>query len=206
SSRFFNVLLDEIFNNEFKHRYRDKKFDFVKSCIDSLIIETMLDETLSPRFWFLWRILARKIEKTGFKYLSDKVLLDNQFFSIDATDWVPIHGQKTFYEHFIPSAKSVKSSAKLLASIGYSEMMPDGIVWLAELIGVEWPDEKNTLLAFERVIIRSFYTSEYRKMIKSSAKLRSAFIRIVDHLIDKNASASAFLIREDFISRNPGEA
>ncbi|SDE34881.1 ATPase family associated with various cellular activities (AAA) [Mucilaginibacter pineti] len=204
SGRFFSLLTDDVYNGDFKNNFRDKKFDLIKGCLETLITETLLEESLAPSFWFVWHRLAGRILETGIGYFSDKVLLDLIYFKSDATDWAPIHGQKALYERFIPQVRNVKSSAKLLASIGFSEMMPEGISWLAGFIGEEWQDEKNTLFWFERIIIRCFYTQEYRKLIKGSSRLRADFIKIVDHLIDKNASASAFLIREDFISRNPG--
>lgn len=204
SGKYFDILIDEIYSGGFEHEFRDKKFELIKNCLDAVMIETWQVPDLAPRFWFLWHKLAGRILTTGIQTFSDKVLLDHYFFNTEATDWAPIHDQKGFYGQFIPVVKNVRSSARLLASIGFTEMMPEGINWLAEFVGNEWPDEKNTLIWFERVIIRCFYTSEYRKMIKGSARLRTDFVRIVDHLIDKSASASAFLIREDFISRNPG--
>jgi hypothetical protein len=80
--------------------------------------------------------------------------------------------------------------------------MPDAIEWIALRIDEHDTEEENPLYYFEKIIIQAYYAGETRKKILASLKLKDFFIKILDALINRNASSSAYIIREDFISQN----
>lgn len=74
--------------------------------------------------------------------------------------------------------------------------MPEGVLWLASLIKDNGTKDRNSLHYLENISVRTFYDPKYRSLIRNSANLRDNFVAILDKLIDRSSSSTAYVIRE----------
>ncbi|TEB41615.1 hypothetical protein D0809_24605, partial [Flavobacterium circumlabens] len=158
------------------------------------------DESKSYNFWILWNYLSHKILTTKTFIFDKTLLLDHRILSLSQKEWAPLESKKDFFETVILEGGDLNSSGRLIAGIGYKELMPDGIIWLAERIKNEWPDNEDWNFYIEKIVIKTYYDGIRRKEVTLSATLRNAFISLLDKLIDESASSTAYIIRDDFIS------
>lgn len=180
-------------------RYRRSGSDLVRGCLELILTFAIEDEKLIPNFWVLWNHLSSKTLESANGYFTDILLLDYSYWGSDGKNWKGIKGRKYFFEPLINHSGTLRTTGKLLSGVGYSELMPDGISWLAELLKSQTLENKNEIYYFEKLATRIFYDPEMRVTIRKNGELRNSFLSILDALVDQN-SASAFLIREDFIS------
>lgn len=199
AQKVFDELTKPTFSGELQNSYSRRKDKFIEQTLEAVIRGVVQNESLKHSFWLLWEHFLNKTINHGSAYYCDKLLLNHMFFNTDS-DWEPIKGKKPFFEKVIKYVADIDSTAKLIATIGYSELMPDGIIWLSKLISDEWSEDKNTLYYLEKIAIKTFYDPEYRNLIRTSANFRCNFIVILDQLIDIGFSSTAYVIREDLIS------
>ncbi len=134
-------------------------------------------------------------------FIFDKAFLFNhRILFLTQLDWNPLKNKKHFFETFILQGGDLESSGRLTAGIGFEELMPDAVSWLAERIKKEWPGNKGWDFYLEKIIIQTYYDGRMRREITATARLRNDFIALLDKLIDQSASSTAYIIREDFIS------
>jgi hypothetical protein len=196
----FKKLIDWCYTPELKGRFSNKRYEFAEKCLDEIIQQLIDDESKSSQFWLLWDYLLQKsLENKNFIFDS-KLLLNYQFIPTSKYDWIPLKGKKYFFETLILEGGDLYSAVKLIAGIGFNELMPDGIIWLAERISNEWPDKEYWTFYVEKIVIQTYYDSARRKEIMETAKFRNAFISVLDKLLDNSASSTAYIIRDDFIS------
>lgn len=200
--KFLDEITSWAFEPGLELQFRDKRYEFVEKCLDEVIVKVIRNEDLSSKFWPLWEHLAQKSIETRTLYFDSQLLLDNIFFDSKARDWVPLHGKANFFAKLINANADLNVSIKLISTIGFNELMPDAIEWIALRIDEHDTEEENPLYYFEKIIIQAYYAGETRKKILASLKLKDFFIKILDALINRNASSSAYIIREDFISQN----
>lgn len=192
-----NQLLDLPLSEN--RRYRRSGSAFVNGCLELVLTFAIEDEKLLPSFWNLWNHLFSKTLESTSGYFSAILLLDYSYWGKDEKNWKGIKGRRHFFEQLINHSGTLRTTAKLLSGVGYSELMPDGILWLASLLKSQTLEDKNEIYYLERLTTRILYDPKVRSAIRNNAELRNSFITILDALIDQS-SASAFLIREDFIA------
>ncbi|CAC9974433.1 ATP-binding protein [Flavobacterium panici] len=196
----FKMLIDWAYIEGSRRTYGNKKYDFVEKCLEELINQLTIDESKSNNFWVLWNYLSHKI-LTNKTFIFDKILLlDHRILALSQKEWTPLEGKKDFFGTVILGGGDLNSSGRLIAGIGYNELMPDGIIWLAERIKNEWPDNEHWNFYLEKIVIKTYYDGIKRKEVTLSAALRNSFILLLDKLIDESASSTAYIIRDDFIS------
>lgn len=201
SKQFIDQLLSWVYEPEYKRQFRDKRYEFVEKCLDQVIRKVIESEEHALSFWKLWEYLAQKSLTSHTLHFDTKLLLDNIFFGSSQQDWKPLEGKKDFFRPLIKGKGNLASALKLISGIGFKELMPEAIVWLADRIEEHSGESENPLIYFEKIIIQGYYDGPLRKMISGNQKSRVAFIKILDALIDQSASSSAYIIREDFISQ-----
>lgn len=194
------TLIDWAFTPELKGTFNNKKYEFVQKCLDEVIYQLVNDSSKIKEFWILWDYLREKTLVSKKYFFDSQLLLNFQLIPSNQEDWLPLRGKKHFFETIILGGGNLNSAVKLISGIGFRELMPDGIMWLAERISTEWPDNENWKFYLEKIVIQTYYDGTRRKEIVQTPKYRNAFISILDKLIDESASSTAFIIRDDFIS------
>lgn len=196
----FKALIDWAYADGVKIFYSDKRYDFTVKCLEEVVNQFLNDESKAANFWILWSYLSHKI-LTAKMFIFDKAFLFNhRILSLTQLDWNPLKNKKHFFETFILQGGDLESSGRLTAGIGFEELMPDAVSWLAERIKKEWPGNKDWDFYLEKIIIQTYYDGRMRREITATARLRNDFIALLDKLIDQSASSTAYIIREDFIS------
>ena len=196
----FQELIDWAYIEGSKHKFSNSKYDFVEKCLEEIINQVIKDESKSDIFWILWNYLSSKCLSTKSFFFSKAVLLNHRILSLSQNEWSPLLNKKHFFESIILDGGDLTSAGRLIAGIGYQELMPDGIIWLSERIKNEWPYNKDWNFYLEKIIIHTYYEGEQRKKVTASTNLRKAFISLLDKLIDETGSSTAYIIRDDFIS------
>jgi hypothetical protein len=96
----------------------------------------------------------------------------------------------------------IRSVVRLLSGIGTTVLLPDGIIWLKDVID-NTPDplvelsESNALFYSERLIQKVYY--RHLNEIKAHQELRESYLHFLDIMINLGSSL-AFIIRERVIS------
>lgn len=199
-------VFDKILNCVYlKERFYNRLYnDFVKSILFKIIIEVDQEHSYSGKFKLIWAKLHKKNAERKNQLLSDYLLLygDGGIWNKNIKKWIPIEDTKFFFKRVIYDIKQIKLISSFLSGVGFTETLPDGVHWYADLLrgsSITIIFDKMELFYTERLVQRLFYDSMKRKMIKNSSILRNDFIYILDILIN-SGSAIAFIIREDFIS------
>lgn len=196
----FKALIDWAFADGAKTLYRNKRYEFTVKCLEEVVNQFLNDGSKASNFWILWSYLSHKI-LTAQAFIFDKPFLFNhRILFLTHLDWNPLENKKHFFETIILKGGDLESAGRLTAGIGFEELMPDAVSWLAERIKKEWPGNKDWDFYLEKIIIQTYYDGRRRKEITASARLRNDFIALLDKLIDQSASSTAYIIREDFIS------
>jgi hypothetical protein len=196
----FNSILDCVYIRE---DYYNKPFeDFVESFLTKMIALT--ENEHSDKFKYLWGILYQKNTQRKDQLLSNFLLLygNGDLWYPQTKKWEPMQGAKILFKDAIYNIRDIKLSSAFLSGVGFTETLPDGVHWYADLLKDSYItsiSEKMELYYTERLIQRLFYDNEKRKVIKNSSILRNDFIYVLDILIN-SGSAIAFIVREDFIS------
>lgn len=200
ASRVFDELLKPVFSIDEDAKYNRKKDGFIEQTLEWILWEIIPNHSLANNFWRLWDYFFKKITDYGTVYYGSKLLLNHTEFKLDS-EWTPILGKKRFFGRVIPAIGDLDASARLIATIGYKELMPEAITWLSELLdNTQWSGQKETLFYIEKIAIRTFHHHEHRVNIRNSVTFRNNFINILDHLINNGLSSTAYVIREDLIS------
>jgi len=194
SLEIFHTILNCLHINE----------DFVKHILLNIIMEVDINPDLSGRFRLLWEELSNKNKEKRNQVLSDYLLLygDGNIWNKSTKEWKPIHGEKLFFKDAISDICQIKLTSAFLSGVGFTETIPDGIHWLADLLNRLHTTilyDKAELYYTERLIQRIIYNNDKRMAVRKSTTLRHDFIYILDILIN-SGSVIAFVIREDFIS------
>lgn len=204
------VIALDIFDNILNCVYREEDFynrpynDFVKGILTKLILIVDQEHRFSDRFKFLWSELYKKNSENKNQLLSDYLLLygDGGIWNKNTKKWVPVEGAKILFKDVILDIKQIKLTSAFLSGVGFTETLPDGVHWYANLLKgsfISSLSDKMELHYTEQLIQRLFYDNVKRNEIKKSSILRGDFIYILELLIN-SGSALAFIIREDFIS------
>lgn len=199
---YFKELIDWLYEGTYNPRsYRDKKLEFVEGILKQLLYKVDADHNLISNFWIIWEYFFQKIKGTGVTSFGEILLLDHEFWNWEAIHWTPIKDRKSFFKEAIATVAFIKPTIKLLAGGGFTELMPEGINWFADLLKTTNATLEGRLVTFytEKLIQKVFYNSTIRKQVKSNALLRKNYLYLLDALISEGSSIS-FLIREDFIS------
>lgn len=196
----FKKILDWVFHRNSK--CPREGVELVHRILEEILTKTIEYRSYVLNFWQLWEILSTYILKSTWHYFDDIVLLDYNYWSDnDKEGWDGIKGRRLFFEPLVNHIGALKSTAKLVAFVGYQELMPNGILWLEGLLKDNANLDKNEKAYLEIIVKRVFYDKELRTIVRANSELKSAFLLILDALINQSSSL-AFLIREDFISMN----
>jgi len=195
---FFETLTNATFEISKGRKIKSKIHDFISQRLEDLHLAFLADESKSGSYWNLFeKFIAECTKNKSFAF--DKQLLFNHYmFDSFGFNWVPLCGKKQLFTDFIGAGANLNYSIKFISGIGFTEMMPDALELLASRTTVDWIEHENSFY-FDKLIIQAYHDSYYRKRFQNNVKLRNAFIEILDSLINKNASSSAYIIREDFI-------
>ena len=196
----FKELLTIIAIESEEKYFKHKQKDFLERCLDELISQVIKDTSLSGNFWLLWELLSKEFQQ-GKVPFHEKLLLDYPYWNSDLKEWAPLENKMNFYSPIIPHLIKFKPLVKLLSGVGFTALMPGGLLWLSGALETIDFEEKYFTYFTEKLAINIFYDEEIRTIIRNNAQLREAFILILDKLIDESSSP-AFLIRESFISLN----
>ena len=195
SVSFLDELIDGYLTNKDHSR---KRFDFVDRTLKEMTSICKAEHV--ERFWVLWERAYSKLSASGNRRLLGTIMLDYQFWFHVKTDWPPIKNKSKFFEKVTTSEKSlVKETAKLLAGLGFPELLPHGINWLWKQVQENGIDGKDEFDYTENLATAVFYDPRIRSIIQGDLTLRESYIGLLDRLIEKS-SPSAYLIREDVIS------
>ena len=196
----FRVLIDDLYDpNQVLYR---SKMDFIERCFRGIIGEVRRNDDLIPNFQLLWDYLLNKITSSNSKILSDYLLLsDRQLESLN--HWKPIEGRKSFFKKAIFQLESPKSTLQLLSGIGFTELMPDGIDWLVNILRKSPSSmlDNQMINHGEKLVQRVFYDQSIRIQVRNNKSLRENFLYLLDLLIN-NGSSTAFYMRENFIKND----
>ncbi|SCY76098.1 ATPase family associated with various cellular activities (AAA) [Flavobacterium anhuiense] len=198
ASNFFETMTDIVFESSDERKMRNKVKDFISQRLEDLHLAYLADES-KLRYWNLLEKFIDKCTKAKV-FTFDKQLLFNHYYMSDSYqfNWLPLAGKKQLLLDFIDAGANLDNSIKLVSGIGFTEMMPDAVEVIASRMSKDRIDYENSYY-FDKLIIQAYHDSTYRKALQSNVKLRNSFIKILDLLINKNASSSAYIIREDFI-------
>lgn len=197
----------ELFSNFLHHAINRKQimhdaFEFVKDIVESLIFEE--DKILSSRFWDLWEILEKEVKTNKDPDFLALLFLSFPWWNSDSEDWSPLQGKKPYIQKLIRELGKfdIKSVTRLISGIGTATLLPDGIIWISQVIK-EMPErdkrlkDSDVFFYFERLIRRAYY--RHLKDIKSDKELRDNFLYVLDTLINLGSSL-AFIVRERVVS------
>ena len=97
------------------------------------------DNSVTKQFWKLWDCLSDRFQRGTIYEYADKILLNYLYWTGEERDWEPLRNKAIFFVPIIPHLTEFSSLAKLLAGIGFKEMVPAGLfgyqVHLIKLIG-----------------------------------------------------------------------
>ena len=203
SQELFSGILDYLYRDrDGKPYFRYESTKYIKELLERIIIEE--DKINSQTFWDLWETLENKIRTTGKRDFLSHLFLSIPWRASETEDWQPLR-QKRFYVRKLIielGHNDIRSVVRLLSGIGTTVLLPDGIIWLREVIN-NIPDplvelnESNTLFYSERLIQKVYY--RYLNEIKAHQGLRESYLHFLDILINLGSSL-AFIIRERVIS------
>jgi guanylate kinase len=157
----------------------------------------------SDNFWDIWESLATKIKEYQLKYLVKVIFLNSTRFTIESRDFPDLQSRQSFFKSKVEEIGhfDVVSVLKLLSGIGALSLLPDGIIWIEQLLDKhknlkEELNQPKILMHFEALIKRlDQYHSE---KIRASEYLKKSLISLLDILIKKGSSA-AYNIREKLL-------
>lgn len=203
--KLFNELIKDAFEEPFEVLAQQLKYLEAIPKMINRIINTLdwvyLEENCpyTERFWTLWIIFKERCLQTNRPYMMDFLFLPIKWKET-AIDWKPLRGKKQLFRELIVNYGylRIESSVKLLSGIGCTELLPEGINWLAGTLRLS-PGliTKIDSKELEKLVNRAFY--RHGKEIKSDKELVADFLFLLDLMIDFNSSI-AFLIKEYFIS------
>jgi hypothetical protein len=195
----FSELVDWSFINSGSYsRRRDSKFMIIANSLEQMT--ALVEETneLLPVFWSFWEYLFSKEKEANTQIFGGILLFD--FDSWRTSQYEPLlAGKKQQIQEAIGKYQSIRRTLKLIAGIGFTECMPDGIIWIKGLLQNKPLSETDDINYAEKLVISIFYNNTLRTTIKTNRRFQDPFMQLLDQLIN-TGSASAFLIREDIIS------
>ena len=201
-SSFLNEMIDWIMLlkiEQFEESW--KKVEFISEIFKNVVSFVDEQDILIPNFWIIWERLFDKMKSTQSYIFQTNLLLESNYWNTEATEWKPIKERCSFFEEVVKINVSIDATIQLLSGIGFTEVMPDGINWYVDALKKNEINLKkdNRTQYTEKLVQRVFYTPNVRTQVKNIKNLRDNYIYLLDRLIDES-SASAFSIREDFIT------
>lgn len=201
SQHFFSYILDQVWGTKGQNiDYR--AYEFVDKTIEQMIV--LQDKLNTPNFWELMKILEGKINDTKNQKYIGYLFLSTPWWNGDADDWLPLRNKKLYFRDLIKfmGIHDLKSVIKLLSGIGTKTLLPDGIIWLQDIMesSPEYIGElsDSDSFVYTEKLIRRVYNL-YRRTVKATPELRKSFLFILDHMINAGSSL-AFIIRERMIT------
>jgi hypothetical protein len=197
SAIFFETLTDRVFESSGAIKLKKKTIEFISQRLEDIHLAYLQDESRS-QYWVLFEKFIDKCTIKKVFVFEEQLLFNRPIFDSFEFNGNPLSGKKMLFLDFIRSGADLSKSVKFISGIGFTEMMPDALEVISDRISGEsvWNDETYY---FDKLIIQAFHDSVYRKRLQSHFKLRKSFIEILDFLINKTGSASAYIIREDFV-------
>jgi len=161
SVSFFDELIDGYLTTK---DHSGKRFDFVDRTLKEMMSICKAEQV--ERFWVLWERAYSKLSASGNRRLMATIMLDYQFWFSVKTDWPPIKNKSKFFEKVTTNEKSlVKETAKLLAGLGFPELLPHGINWLWKQVNDHGIDAKDEFTHTENLVTAVFYDHRLRMIV-----------------------------------------
>lgn len=151
-------------------------------------------------FMEVWRHIYFTIKNANKKYYTDRLLLDKGFI-LEDSDWEVIKGKKAFIKDMILylGSSDYKSVINLLSGFGSKTLLPDGLIWLKQLLIADYSPLSKDIFLTEKLLQRAF--SFHHKAIQNDKTLKDIYIDMLDYMVQAGSSTS-FYIRELMIGRN----
>jgi hypothetical protein len=177
--------------------YNRPIFEFVQKCLDQITTTIAQNPDLDTQiFGFYWKRLLDASIAASNKYFTSTLLLESPYWHDHVTDWKPIRDNKLLFIEIIQKAGEHASDSvvRLLAGIGSDILLPDGLVWLYEILqkrGIEQVKIHDMERLLNRVWV--FHAPSIRK----KPDLLNSLMAILDLMVEKGSSL-AFFMRESF--------
>lgn len=175
--------------------YNRPIFEFVQKCLDQITTTIAQNPDLDTQiFGFYWKRLLDASIAASNKYFTSTLLLESPYWHDHVTDWKPIRDNKLLFIEIIQKAGEHASDSvvRLLAGIGSDILLPDGLVWLYEILqkrGIEQVKIHDMERLLNRVWV--FHAPSIRK----KPDLLKSLMAILDLMVEKGSSL-AFFMRE----------
>ena len=213
----FKMLIESVLKHKSTIRYgRDELLEFVNYVLDFIVIKLHDNGVLGiqekvykkqiENFWSLWDVFYEMMPEDGMCPLMEKLMLDTRYLCFDErsvpdeSDWDVLENQKEFYKKVLlgKGKTYINSAIKVFSTIGNKAFMPDGIIWIVEILKSDLGLCKclKTTHA-DRMIKRLFY--DHISAIKSDKKLIDDYLWMLNKMVELGSS-DAYFIRENVIT------
>ncbi|WP_044236412.1 hypothetical protein [Haliscomenobacter hydrossis] len=189
-------LFDQLLHTILQAKPDDQSiFKFVQRSVEEIIRAMAQNNNLSTQiFGFYWKHLLNASIAANNKYFSAKLLLESPYLHDYVTDWQPIRDNKALFIEIMQKMgeHAPNSVVRLLAGIGSDILLPDGLVWLYEILqkrGIEQVKIHDMERLLNRVWV--FHAPSIRK----KPDLLKSLMAILDLMVEKGSSL-AFFMRE----------
>jgi hypothetical protein len=197
SDQLFTNILDHLFN-KIEHTSSDTN-KFFSDFLENMIVAQ--NELNTNRFWKLWSKLAQKLRIHPNEKIIPYLFLSMRWWGKNQTDWKPLLGQKLYYKELVEDlgSYSLDSVLKLLSGIGSTKFLPEGLIWIEQILPKELKIQKKSNRFYYLENIVEIINGSYQNRIQRDPELRRASIYILNLLIE-SGSSKAFIMRDKFIS------
>ncbi|MDX2070878.1 MAG: hypothetical protein SFV55_20785 [Haliscomenobacter sp.] len=175
--------------------YNRRIFEFVQKCLDQITTTIAQNPDLDTQiFGFYWKRLLHASIASSNKYFTATLLLESPYWHDHVSDWKPIRDNKALFIEIIQKMGEHASDSvvRLLAGIGSDILLPDGLLWLHEILqkrGIEQVKIHDMERLLNRVWV--FHAPGIRK----NRDLLQSLMAILDLMVEKGSSL-AFFMRE----------
>lgn len=189
-------LFDQLLHTILQAKPDDQSiFKFVQRSVEEIIRAMAQNNNLSTQiFGFYWKHLLNASIAANNKYFSAKLLLESPYLHDYVTDWQPIRDNKALFIEIMQKMgeHAPNSVVRLLAGIGSDILLPDGLVWLHEILQKRGL-EQIKIHDMERLLNRVWVF--HAPSIRKNRDLLKRLMAILDLMVEKGSSL-AFFMRE----------
>lgn len=207
---FFTEFLEDAFDKRKKAQFNQlRDLDrYVEALLHEFII--VENQTHSGKIWPFWQQLANLIQTYKTTLGISELFLRTSWYE-NVRDWKPLAGKRQIIKQWVEKLglQDFSSVVELLKGIGATELLPEGIIWLVNILDqtlvlIQYGLSVHSLFEDRKVfqnleeLIRYVY-SNHRASVKSSSALKQSFMRLLDLMVNHGSSV-AFVLRERIIA------
>jgi hypothetical protein len=177
-------------------KYNRETFEFIDRCIEQVMWVPANDKNLDlGRFGFFWKhLLDVSIAAKNSRHFAARLLLESPYWYDHITDWKPIQENRAVFAEIVQKVGTTEpnSVVRLLGGIGSGALLPEGILWLCEILK-EKGIEKVKIYDAEKLLNR-IWVFHAREVRRKPVLLRN-LMDVLDMMVEKGSSL-AFFMRE----------